>query len=1259
MQEDKALSYLVLGGEQDDAFDPVDTENLLAQLSAGSLITHDMELEEDTDVVQLLAEPNLSALEKAQLLSQSQYDHHRSFLARELPAILFQMKPSRAIAHIIPIIRDFSLDTMDPVRESLASQLDKVVLFFYRNSDIVHDTKERTIMDEYSEDDDDDDDEDSDQDSQYSSKPPLPHDVFTPVFMSLLLDQNPRIANQARLAIDVIAQSVPDEVMESEILNGLIKRLERLFTPEDRSDQDEDSLHLSINEQDGEPELGKMLVVVLLTALTPLLGPERCTQILVPRLEQFTQNSQFYVRKEIVIALGALCKIVDQDVVVNRLLPLYDSFVQDDTWHIRQACCTILASLVVSLPVDMRATKAEEIYSIFSVDVSRNVRNSIMEVLGEVIVGFERDNVPESLLNHFLDMGQNPMNEQERAVMCAFSFPAVVLTAGRSKWEIMKPVYMRLAGTFRPPIRRSLACSLHEIARILGPELADRDLALAFADCLVAEDDVREGVLEHAADFVSCLSPKCRSNAIQDLYRAWTDLERSSNWRLRHVLVGQLPGLCEVAEGNDLLQVLIPLCIKACTDNVSAVREYAVMVFPALWEASERVGSVPEPKTHDAGSSGLDTPLDEGEDDQDKTLNDAFFSFYNQTPNNDLQDVEMEDMTGDFTFAGPPKDVIDTSVKETDDEASSDVTTTVKEQIIHQTTTFAITGGFRSRVVAVQIIQSLLDYGITTAEFEEHFLWLLVDRFAVDRVVNVRMWVARVLSWIVDSGYYGDAALPQSLGDLITTMQQDPDREVRMYAGGPAELPESKKDTSASKRQRDEETERKDEPKKAVLSVFCENPESGQLTVVEDDGEAVVPQALGVMDHGNNESDDGDARVRDEEKDGQDSHVDDNHPEDLSEPIRESIIFTSDDISEDMVFEEGETDSPNDAVLDSEDTIISTISVDLETEEVAIGIAVLKDDPVEIKEESQEQEQEQEQKEDKGEVNEQGVEEEDDDEEEEEEDDEDEDEDEDEAVTERVIPYTALNANGISPLDLEVDEQPSKDKDEPRTETTENEAPAESFTAMPNATRAAEPTTVSDPSALAFPPLSLSSKTAPIAIRHPQPLKLSYAASVKYGRDDSRAKAHGPVSAPKANTPEPPALPSSSPPSDTSLHDMKAALAFDGNRKPFLGRVPSPSNKDNAHKDDSDIFKGPLSPSFPSLSASSSASSSAATSRSSTPVSSASSSPASSPPPISYASVVASGAAVAAAAAAAAATSRGFPSSLSSAINTSSATLTF
>lgn len=116
-------------------------------------------------------------------------------------------------------------------------------------------------MDDYSEDDDDSDI----QDDQYSeSPPPLLHDVFTSVFMNLLLDQNPQIANQARLTIDAIAQSVPDEIMESEILNGLITRLEKLYTPENQDDQDEDSSYPpDNNEQDGEAELGKMLVVVV------------------------------------------------------------------------------------------------------------------------------------------------------------------------------------------------------------------------------------------------------------------------------------------------------------------------------------------------------------------------------------------------------------------------------------------------------------------------------------------------------------------------------------------------------------------------------------------------------------------------------------------------------------------------------------------------------------------------------------------------------------------------------------------------------------------------------------------------------------------------------------------------------------------------------------------------------------------------------------------------------------------------------------
>ncbi|KAF9574249.1 Serine/threonine-protein phosphatase 4 regulatory subunit 1 [Mortierella alpina] len=848
-QEDKDLSYLELSNEQDDAFDSVDTETLLAEMAAGPSVSSDDDLDADADIVHLFASADISALEKARILSKSVYEFHR-----EVATILPEMNTHDAISCVIPIVRDFSSDSMEPVRESLASQLDKIVLYFYQNAMIVD---EEPAMEQ----------EAQDVNGAHSSPhpPSIPHGVFTPIFINLLLDQNAGIAHQARNAVVSVAESVPDQILESEILNGVVAGLEKLYSSEapsatekqdtdmqdDSGDQGDNGDQDDSGDQDGEAELGKMLVVVLLTSLANVLGKKRCIDYVLPTLERLAKKSQFYVRKEIVMALGTLCKIVDQETVIDRLLPLYDAFVQDDTWHIRRACCTVLASFVSSLPVEMKTAKVEQIYDLFSVDVSRSVRNSIMEVLGEVIAGFEKEKVPDSLLKHFLNMGQQPLNEHELAVMCAFSFPAVILTAGRSKWEEMKPVYMRLAGTFRSPIRRSLACSLHEVARILGPELADRDLALAFSDCLLAEDEVKEGVIGHVVDFVSCLSPKCRSEALRDIYNAWTELERSSNWRLRDSLAGQLPALCEIAEADDLLQYLMPLSVRACTDGVSTIRESGVMAFPALWEASARIGpftptrAAERPVSTDASEGGV-----------------ILGSF------GDGEDVEMEDVTTQLkepskdctqsSTAGGSTAESPSSVASKSDEPAM---TTMKDEVIRQTVEFTTTGGFRSRVVAVQIIQSLLDHGITVEEFEEHFLSLLIDQLATDAVVNVRIWVSRVASWIIESGYYYDVPVSTRLQDLLIRLQQDPDRDVRIYAGGPAELPKPKKKKKKSKK-------KKDQKKKKEQSPFRQGTtERSQVsTINEEDEDAEEVQFL----QGEGDSDSNDDEDEDDDSDGDD-----------------------------------------------------------------------------------------------------------------------------------------------------------------------------------------------------------------------------------------------------------------------------------------------------------------------------------------------------------------------------------------------------
>ncbi|KAF9136327.1 Serine/threonine-protein phosphatase 4 regulatory subunit 1 [Mortierella sp. 14UC] len=813
-QENKEqLNYLVVP-EPDDTYDSVDADTLLGETCTDPLFrrTH---LEFGENLEKVFADEQIPLFEQIRLQFESTYDAHRLRLTNNLLQYLSEMQISDAICVLIPVLRGLSADAKDSIRETLAADLDKIVLHFLQHAPVR--ANEETSSQES--------DRVQEQDIITALEPAdpstLPHNIFTSIFINLLLDQNAGIAHQTRQAVVTVAENIPEMLLESEILNGIVDGLEKLYeaagegSRHAREDAHDPFSADNNEDQDGEAELGKMLVVVLLTSLANILGQVRCTEFVLPKLEKLVAHSQFYVRKEIVLALGTLCKVVNQDVAVNKLLPLFDLFMRDDSWEIRRACCTILATFSSTLPLDLRIRKVEEIYNLYAGDVSRNVRNSAMEVLGEVIYGLGQGNVTDTILNHFLSMGQQPMNEHELAVMCAFSFPAVLLTAGRSKWPLMKPVYMKLAGTFRFPIRRSLACSLHEVAKILGPELADRDLATAFSECLTAEDEVKEGVIGHVVEFVSCLSPKKRSEALRNLNIAWLELEQSSNWRLRDSLAGQLPGLCEIAEGKDLVEVLIPLSIRACTDSVSTIRESGVMAFPALWDASTRIGPY-DPKA-------LSTDIADGseQEEEDGPVPGCF---------GEGEDVEMEDLTAQLngpteanqepfssgTFADGHRATQATSTSSpaaastkaatpgsppatVPDEDDVERTTTIQSQVVRQTVEFATTGGFRSRVVAVQIIQSLLDSGMTVEDFEAHFLTLLVERLATDTVVNVRIWVSRVVSWIIDNGFYNDAPESNRLQGLLTTMQRDPDRDVRIYAGGPTELPKPKKKKKSSK----------------------------------------------------------------------------------------------------------------------------------------------------------------------------------------------------------------------------------------------------------------------------------------------------------------------------------------------------------------------------------------------------------------------------------------------------------------------------
>ena len=90
---------------------------------------------------------------------------------------------------------------------------------------------------------------------------------------------------------------------------------------------------------------------------------------------------------------------------------------------------------------------------------------------------------------------------------CAFYFPAGLraLSSCDSFWNDMSDLYGRLSHHTDPIVRRSLAHSLHEVARIVGPKLTQKFLVPVQAHFLEDREDVRTGVLSHFADFCEAL----------------------------------------------------------------------------------------------------------------------------------------------------------------------------------------------------------------------------------------------------------------------------------------------------------------------------------------------------------------------------------------------------------------------------------------------------------------------------------------------------------------------------------------------------------------------------------------------------------------------------------------------------------------------------------------------------------------------------------------------------------------------------------
>ncbi len=63
---------------------------------------------------------------------------------------------------------------------------------------------------------------------------------------------------------------------------------------------------------------------------------------------------------------------------------------------------------------------------------------------------------------------------------CAYNFPAVLYCFGSENWHILKGVYLNMANEREKKVKKSIACSIAEVAQLLDTSIVEKDILPIF-----------------------------------------------------------------------------------------------------------------------------------------------------------------------------------------------------------------------------------------------------------------------------------------------------------------------------------------------------------------------------------------------------------------------------------------------------------------------------------------------------------------------------------------------------------------------------------------------------------------------------------------------------------------------------------------------------------------------------------------------------------------------------------------------------------
>jgi hypothetical protein len=387
-----------------------------------------------------------------------------------------------------------------------------------------------------------------------------------------------------------IIEDMLNNKKDIKMINIAIDSLKQIISLMSKEEIQSDLLPLLIRLSSNESNLNaRKLSLRIFNENAKILGTELIEIYVIPQLESISEDRDEELRKSCVNNMLNIFESVSYNVLKTKMIRIFQTLSYDDCPAIRKKCCEMLPSMCKISRSELVSQYLLPIYFLFTNDSEEAIRNTALSIYGEFIFYLQREDIKLHIgllqfyidqIIGFYDIKKNIINNATLH-KCAFSFPSVLLAYYRKvsskKWNDLKPVYMKFVNDEDPKIKKTIAHSFGEVAKILDPKISETEICPLIINMYKNNSqDIKNIIISILPEYLYSINDKKTKLLFIDLFKTTlNDIKNSKKWRERYNFVKTLGRLINIYDNSTMFNEIFFMCIQLCFDGVSKVRKKA------------------------------------------------------------------------------------------------------------------------------------------------------------------------------------------------------------------------------------------------------------------------------------------------------------------------------------------------------------------------------------------------------------------------------------------------------------------------------------------------------------------------------------------------------------------------------------------------------------------------------------------------------------------------------------------------------------